>query len=164
MHVISKFAGAAMLAALATVLVLPVNSLNAAGGEAAIKERRALTKEVIGKNWKPIKAYAKDGKGTPAEIAKHAEEITAAAKKITGLFPKGTGRGDYSDKETRALPAIWKDWNDFEKAAEALGAESAKLTKIAMEGNKDAITKQIGAMGKKGCGTCHKPFRGAKAK
>lgn len=121
-------------------------------------------KKVVGKNWKAIKAYAKKGEGTPAAVAAHAEAISKAAAKIPALFPKGTGRGDYSDKMTRALPAIWKDWSGFEKGAKALATESAKLAVIARNGDKDAIVKQIGATGKLGCGGCHKPFRGAKVK
>lgn len=120
--------------------------------------------KTISKNWKPIKAYAKKGSGTPADVIKHATVINASSKKINALFPKGSGRGDFSDKETRALPAIWKDWKGFEKATSALDQESAKLIKIAGSGDKSAIAKQVGAMGKKGCGGCHKPFRGAKVK
>jgi cytochrome c556 len=123
-----------------------------------------LMKKVVGKNWKPIKAYAKKGEGTPAAVAAHAAKISEAAGKITALFPKGTGRGDFSDKTTRALPAIWKDWAGFEKATKALADESAKLAAIAKSGDKDAIVKQIGTTGKLGCGGCHKPFRGAKVK
>jgi len=159
----NKILGLAVTVAVAAVLLLPAGSPNAASGEDAIKQRRELMKKVVGKNWKPIKAYAKKGKGTPAEIGKHAAAINDAAGKITALFPKGTGRGDFSDKATRALPDIWKDWSKFENAAKALADESAKLVKVATGGDKDAIAKQIDATGKT-CGGCHKPFRGAKAK
>lgn len=163
MRVINRMSGLAITVAVAAALLLPAGSPNAASGEDAIKQRRELMKTVVGKNWKPIKGYAKKGKGTPADVAKHAAEINKAAGKVTALFPKGTGRGDFSDKATRALPAIWKDWAKFEAAAKALADESAKLVKVAEGGDKDAIAKQIGATGK-ACGGCHKPFRGAKAK
>jgi len=164
MRLTKKFLGMAITAAIAAVLLLPAGSPNAASGEDVIKQRRELMKKVVSKNWKPIKAYAKKGEGTPAAVAAHAAKISEAAGKITALFPKGTGRGDYSDKMTRALPAIWKDWAGFEKATKALADETAKLAAIAKSGNKDAIVKQIGATGKLGCGGCHKPFRGAKVK
>lgn len=158
-----KLSGILTVVALAGLVILPACMSSAVGASDAIKERRALMK-TISKNWKPIKAYAKKGKGTPADVVKHATTINASSKKINALFPKGSGRGDFSDKETRALPAIWKDWKGFEKASGVLDQESAKLIKIAGTGDQKAIAKQVGAMGKKGCGGCHKPFRGAKVK
>ncbi len=149
--------------ALAGTLFLGACASDATDGSAAIKERRALMKS-ISKNWKPIKAYAKSGQGSAADVAKRAKAINATTDKMLALFPKGTGRGDYSDKQTRALPAIWKDWAGFKKANAALAEESAKLAAIAASGNQQAIAKQVGVMGKRGCGGCHKPFRGAKAK
>ena len=132
-------------------------------GSAAIKDRRALMK-TISKNFKPIKAYVKSGKGSAADVAKHAKAINAATDQFLALFPKGSGRGDYSAKETRALPKIWMDWNGFKKANQVLADESAKLASIAASGNKQAIAKQYAAVGKLGCGGCHKPFRGKKVK
>ena len=37
-----------------------------------------------------------------------------SSKKIPSLFPKGTGRGDFPDKTTRALPKIWEDMAGFQ--------------------------------------------------
>lgn len=164
MRLMKMSLGTAVIAVLAVALLLPAGAPNAASGEDAIKQRRELMKKVVLKNWKPIKAYAKKGEGTPAAVAAHAAALNKAAGKITALFPKGTGRGDFSDKATRALPAIWKDWAGFEKATKALAEQTAKLAAVAKTGDKDAIVKQIGATGKLGCGSCHKPFRGAKVK
>ncbi len=55
-----------------------------------------------------IKANAKAG-GSVATVAKHAKALNATSKQMLALFPKGSGRGDFSDKQTRALPAVWKD-------------------------------------------------------
>ena len=162
MRVVLRTAGIIGAAAVAAMFLVPADSLTAASGEAAIKERKALMKN-ISKNWKPIKAYAK-GKGTPADVAKHAAVMNAEAKKIVALFPKGTGRGDFPDKVTRALPSIWNDWSGFEKVANVMVEETAKLEKAAKAGNKEAIVQQIGLTGKLSCGGCHKPFRGAKVK
>lgn len=135
-----------------------------AGSEDSIKQRIDLMRKHVLKNWKPIKAYAKKGKGSATDVQKNAQALNAAAKKITALFPAGTGRGAYPDKVTRALPAIWTDWKGFEKAAYVLANESGKLAKVAATGDAEAIRKQIGTTGKLGCGGCHKPFRGAKVK
>lgn len=163
MNRITKFTALATVAALAGIFLMGMPASNAADGKAAIEERRKLMKS-ISKDFKPIKAFVKSGKGTAADVEKQAKAINASTAKVLALFPKGTGRGEFSDKETRALPAIWKDWAGFEKANMALADESAKLAKIAATGDKDAIAKQVGVMGKVGCGGCHKPFRGAKAK
>jgi cytochrome c556 len=159
----TKLTKISIISALAAILILPACISSAVEGSDAIKERRALMKS-ISKEFKPIKAYAKSGEGTAADVAKHASAMNALSKKINALFPKGSGRGDFSDKETRALPAIWKDWAGFEKAASVLEQESATLVKIAGTGDQKAIAKQVGALGKNGCGGCHKPFRGAKVK
>lgn len=159
----TRITALASVAALTGVFLLGIQASDAADGKGAIEQRRALMKS-ISKDFKPIKAFVKSGKGTAADVEKQAKAINASTGKVLALFPKGTGRGDFSDKETRALPAIWKDWAGFEKANKALADESAKLASIAAGGDKDAIAKQVGVMGKVGCGGCHKPFRGAKAK
>ncbi len=120
--------------------------------------------KTILKNFKPIKAYPKSGKGSAADVEKHAKAINATTDQMLALFPKGSGRGDYPAKQTRALSKIWNDWNGFKKANRALANESAKLASIAASGDKQAIAKQFAAMGKLGCGGCHKPFRGKKVK
>ena len=76
-------------------------------GATAIKERKALMQTFL-KHWKPIKANAKPG-GDAAAVAKHAKALNATSEQMLALFPKGSGRGDFSDKQTRTLPAIWKD-------------------------------------------------------
>ncbi len=164
MRLASKLASVVAVAAVVAPLALSTASLNAAEGEAAIKARIDLMKKDVLNNWKPIKAYAKSGAGSPADVSRHAKALGAAATKIPPLFPKGTGRGDYPDTVTRALPEIWKDWKGFEKATQNLVDQSAALAKVADGGDKDAIVKQIGMTGKIGCGGCHKPFRGAKVK
>ena len=136
----------------------------AAEGKAVIEKRVKFMKTDILQNFKAIKTFVKGGDGTAAGVAESARKISAAATKIPGLFPKGTARGDYDARLTRALPKIWEDWKGFEAAAARLAAESAKLAKVAANGDVFDIGGQFGAMAKKGCGGCHKPFRGAKVK
>lgn len=158
---IKRIAGVA-IAAVVGVGLLAACTSSSDGTNKVISERKALMKS-ISKDWKPIKAYAKSG-GSSADVVKYANAINASAAKIPALFPKGTGRGDYPDKVTRALPAIWKDWAGFKKATAVLEQESATLAKVAATGDQKAIAKQVGVMGKLGCGGCHKPFRGKKVK
>lgn len=132
-------------------------------GDEAVKARKEAMKDMSA-DMKAIRAFVKDGKGTTATVADKAREIAATAKQLPALFPKGTGRGDLSDKETRALPKIWSDWPGFENASTALVVEAGKLAEFAKAGELGPIADQTATLGKVGCGGCHKEYRGAKAK
>ena len=73
--------------------------------------------------------------------------------------PRTRAAVHFTDKQTRALPAIWTDWSGFEKDAHALTAAAEHLEKVAKAGDKDAIAKAAGGVGK-ACGACHKAYRG----
>ncbi len=164
MHKVTSFVvGAMVLGAVALTAGISVPAV-ALEGKAAIEKRVKFMKNDVLGPWKVIKGYVKKGMGTPADVAAAASKIHAASMKIPGLFPKGTSRGEFDAKTTRALPKIWQDWKGFEAAAKRLGDESAKLASVAAGGDKAAIGAQVGITGKMGCGGCHKPFRGAKEK
>lgn len=163
------FLSAAIMSAIAATLLLSTGSPQAASGEAIIKARVDFMKNDIGKNWDVLANYAKKGTGSLADVEKSANALMAAAPKIPELFPKGTGRGDYPAKLTRALPEIWMDWDGFKKSVEMLSKGSAKLAALAKAGDKDAVVAMIGKAGKYsktkiGCSECHKDFRGARVK
>ncbi len=136
----------------------------AAEGKMAIEMRLKLMKGGVLKNFLYVKKFVKEGKGSTAGVAAHASLLNDASTQIVAYFPKGSGRGDFDEKTTRALPKIWENWRGFEAAAMRLTDESANLARVAAGGDKDAIAKQFGRMGKLGCGGCHKLFRGAKVK
>lgn len=160
------FTAAIAALAMGSVLLisLATSPAMAADGKAAIEKRVKHMRTDILKPFLMIKGFVKDKKGTAADVAKAASALSAAAHGIVAGYPKGTARGDYDAKVTRALPAIWKDWAGFEKAAGVLAAEAAILAKVAAGGDAAAIAAQFGATGKHGCGGCHKPFRGDKVK
>ena len=126
-----------------------------------IKERRALMKS-NSKSFKVIKGFVKSGKGSAADVAAAARQVASNAARIPGLYVKGTSLAD-GVGQTRAKPAIWVKWADFEAAAGKLKAASANLAKVAASGDVAAIKMAAGAIGKS-CGGCHKPFRGPKPK
>ena len=135
-----------------------------ADNHAVIKQRIELMRKGVLGNFKVIKAFAKDGKGSMADVAAAAKGVEAAAGKLLPLFPKGTGRPDYSDKETRSLAKIWEDWATFERANNAMATHAVAIAKHAAAKNADGVKTSFGMMGREGCGGCHKPFRGPKAK
>lgn len=154
----------AVAAAVAGGVLLSSGAIEAAmSAKEAIEARKQAMKDMSADN-KAIAAFVKDGKGTTATVADKAREIASTAKQIVALFPEGSGRGDFSDKETRALPKIWSDWSGYEAAATLLVVEAGKLAEIAKTGDNDMIAEQFAKMGKEGCGGCHKAYRGAKAK
>ncbi len=126
-----------------------------------IKERRALMKS-NSKSFKVIKAFVKKGTGSAGDVQKAAVTVAWNAAQIPGLFVKGTSLKD-GVGQTRAKPAIWVKWSDFEAAAGKLKKASANLARVAAGGNAGAIKAAAGAIGKS-CGGCHKPFRGPKPK
>jgi cytochrome c556 len=126
-----------------------------------IKERRALMQN-NNKSFKVIKAFAKSGKGSAGAVRDAAVTLTWNAGKIPGLFVKGTSLKD-GVGQTRAKPAIWVKWAEFEAAAGKLDKASANLARVAAGGNAGAIKAAAGAIGK-ACGGCHKQFRGPRKK
>lgn len=164
MGISAKLGVFTIVAAVAGTALFSTASINAAMmGEEAIKARKDAMKS-ISADLKVIRAYVKDGKGSTKDVEEKAAAIAAIAKKLPSLFPKGSGRGDFSDKETRALPKIWSDWAGFEKAAMVLETQAGKLAQVAEGGDKKMITDQTGELGKAGCGGCHKAYRGEKVK
>ena len=156
-----KLAIAAAVLAMTASVSAPVVG---AGADESIKMRVDLMKAGIGKPFGAIKAYIEKGQGTAEDAAKNAMTLSESAKKIAGMFPKGSGRDEIDPKMTRALPSIWTQWSGFESAANALSAESAKLATVIKGGDMGAIKAQYAAVGKNGCGACHKNYRGDKVK
>lgn len=147
-------------AGLAIAIVASTAPTQAGSAADTIKERRALMKN-NGGHVKGIVGYLKKGMGTAADVAGHADAIAANAAKIVALFPTGTGAGDNVGK-TRAKPAIWTDRAKFEAAATNLKTLATNLASAARGGDKKAIGMAMGAMGKQGCGGCHRAFRAKK--
>ena len=111
---------------------------------------------------KRMKGCGKRGKGRAADGRKAAMGRASSAARMPGRFVKGTSLKDGVGK-TRAKPAIWVKWADFEAASGKLKAAGANLATAAAGGDAAAIKMAAGAIGKS-CGGCHKPFRGPKPK
>ncbi len=97
------------------------------------------------------------------EIAPNAAALAEMGEMLSAnlqqLFPEGTAKGADAAGETRALPAIWENWGDFEQVATRFEEETAKLAEVAEGGDMAAIGQQVGMLGKEGCGACHETFR-----
>lgn len=94
------------------------------------------------------------GEGFDTEMIQRAAGVIAMqAHKIPDLFPKGS-----TDPKSRALPAIWDNWDQFvqmskdlEKAAQSLSLAAASEDD---EDDREKANKMFAA-----CKTCHDKFR-----
>lgn len=160
-----KFAKmSALLGIVAAVGLMSAGVPSFAGSDMSdVKERRALMKS-NGKNLGGVFGYLKGKGGSPESVAANARNLAANAAKIPMLFAPDTGRDKLGAKATRAKPDIWMDRKKFDGMAADAKKLALALEAAARGGDKKKIGAAAGALGKKGCGTCHKAFRGPKDK
>ncbi len=87
-----------------------------------------------------------------AAVAASADKLAEAFAKINAdTFPKGSADG------SRAKPAIWEQWDEFEtKAKNAVTLAQAIAAKARAGESTAGLVKTFG---KNACGSCHRPFR-----
>ena len=134
------------------LLFFVYGTVSFADSHGIIKYRQNVMKSVSGhmgaivdilKNRLPLKNH----------IVDHARSMQQISRMTLSMFPEGSGKG-----RTRAKQAIWKNWSEFESAANDFERESAKLSKVAKSGDMEALAKQVRATGKT-CSGCHRNFR-----
>lgn len=133
--------------------ILATGAANAS--EADIAYRQAVMK-AVGGHMGAMSKIIKDGVGKMEDISAHADAMAALAKMAGHIFPEKSGQ---MDGKTEAKAEIWSDKAGFAKVVAAFGDEANKLAAAAKGGDKGAIGKQLGALGKNGCKACHDNFR-----
>ena len=151
-----------LIAGVAAMVV--IGSMGAMVQEAEGADPYAVRKAMMKQNsamLKNVKGFLKGGKRAVGaeDLAIGGEILAVNADNMLKLFPKGSGGG-----KSRAKSDIWQDWNGFKAAAAVLKVEANKFANVARTGDKAAIKKQAGILGKAACGGCHKKFRGPKKK
>ena len=149
----------ALLVAAVAVSAMP-NPASAQSAGQAIEARKGLMKS-NSRNFKIIAAFVKKGQGTAADVARSGRQIASNISAFPNNFPKGTSQGAGAGK-TRAKAEIWQNWSKFIGGAAKAAKLALDLSLAAETGDKGAIGKAMGALGKNGCGGCHKAFRGPK--
>ena len=104
-------------------------------------------------------ALLQTGPGSAADVESRARKVAGNAKRIAGLFPKGTSQKDRPG-QTRAKPGIWVKPAAFAQAADIMGVYATKLADAAGGGDKKAIGAALDRLNKRGCDGCHSDFRG----
>jgi cytochrome c556 len=119
-----------------------------------IAARQALMGE-IGRLMQPVDAYKADDPVTPAALGDAAVPMAAMLRAVPHLFPPTTNV--YSDDPatpTLALPAIWEDFESFERMAAASLAAAEALSAAP-----DDDVRRTGAQALRAtCDACHARF------
>lgn len=143
---LKKFAALAIAGVLTIGSVAPIVAQDMLMGDDAIAERKMLMKS-NGKNLKA--AFSASGDDAIAAAQTLVDNFTALA----GLWPEDSMEGD-----TKALPAIWSDNENFLVAMNnATGAAEALLA-AAQAGDAGAFGAAAKAMGGT-CGACHGTYQ-----
>jgi cytochrome c556 len=124
-------------------------------GKQAIDDRKAAMKS-LGAHMAAITKVTKGEDADKAQVVGRAQDIANKARAMAAWFPQGTG--PEAGVETRALPAIWTEFDKFRAAATAAASQADKLSDVAKGGDLKAMTDQFAEVGK-ACGGCHTPFR-----
>lgn len=145
----------------ATAISLALTSAALAHGEEHKSARekavdyRQSVMTLIGANFKPMGAMVKgDIPFDAAAFARYAKDMDAVAHlDVLRGFPEDS-EGEGSD----AKGEIWLDWADFKSKLGDMQTESAKLAKVAAEGDQGAIKAQFSDTAK-ACKSCHKQYK-----
>jgi cytochrome c556 len=90
-----------------------------------------------------------------------AQRIRASAEFIVlvGAAPWETFAPDTAKvKESKARPAIWQQRPEFERRAQSMQDQAARLMAVVKEGDAAALRAQFSALGKT-CKACHDDFK-----
>jgi cytochrome c556 len=134
----------------ATIGFMAVVSLAWAGAE-MIQARRDAMKG-MGGAMKTINTLI-ESNGPVADAAAPAQVIADTTQKIPNIFPADSQEGD-----TKALPEIWANPDDFAAKAKDAQEQSAMLVTAVAGGDMAAVKAQFEKVGAT-CGACHKAYR-----
>ncbi|WMS43531.1 cytochrome c [Acuticoccus sp. MNP-M23] len=140
----------------AALLTTCAVSVAAAQSDSPQAQRHMLMEE-IGDSTKVLGAMVKGE--TPYDTAKAQaalDVLIANGKEFVTLFPEGSETGE----DTRALPAIWENWADFEAHAAAM-VDNAEAAKVAADEGQEPFSVAFREVGGT-CRACHTDYRAEK--
>ncbi len=136
------------------VLIAAAGVVLAQGEEEGVVAYRGKIMRVNGASMGAINDVLKFNlSGGNEHIVAHAETLQRESQLVASAFEQ-----EVMSDESRALPAIWQQWDEFVTAADALGQASAKLAEVAKGGDQAAIMAEVRAVGE-ACSGCHDTFR-----
>lgn len=135
-----------------TALLLVAGAATAATPEDAIKYRQAVMMTAAG-HVGAISLLVGGKVEHPSYLLGHAEALAQAGEQMEKIFPAGSGAG-----KTDALPRIWQEPAEFQKALTAARTSTAQLRDAIKGGDKAAIGKAMKPVFDS-CKGCHDRFR-----
>ncbi len=136
----------------AVFLLVAASAAQAATPEDAIKYRKAVMSAMAG-HIAAISMIFTGRVDGQDQLPGHAEALATTAAGTATLFPVGSGVG-----KTDALPLIWQENAQFQKAAEADKTATAQLRDAIQGGDKAAIGKALKSVSDS-CKGCHDRYR-----
>ena len=148
----SKNKLAAMLAA--ALLMASTATVAEDSFEQEIEYRQGVM-NILSWNMKHLGGMLKGKMPYDAEkIKTHAADIASVASlDIIAGFPE-----DSTGEDSSALEDIWMDFETFEQKMADFQKAAKDMNMAAQSGDKDAVAKAMGPLGKS-CKGCHKPFK-----
>jgi cytochrome c556 len=140
---------------LASIALLLAGTAVAAGAADAIAARQANFK-AIGKANKALRDELAKPAPDAAALKANADALVAAAGKVGGFFPRGSG--PESGVQTKALPVIWEKSGDFNKVLKQFAANAKLVQAAATKGDTAQLNVVLGQLGQT-CKGCHDQFR-----
>ncbi|MFA3792503.1 cytochrome c [Aliiglaciecola sp. SL4] len=142
-----------LTASFASVAVTAAKSEKHAGD--AVEYRQAIL-QLVKSNVGIMGAMAKGQVPLSAEtLEKNATRIEQLSLMMNDYFSVDTSKFSV---DTEALPAIWKDYPDFQTKITALTEAAANLKMAAASGNEGQLKANIGAVFKS-CKGCHDSYK-----
>ncbi|EAR51014.1 cytochrome c-554 [Oceanicola granulosus HTCC2516] len=144
------------LTAASLCAALSAGAALAQDAEAAIKARQSHM-TLYAHNLGIIGAMAQGNMAYDAEMAAQAASDLNALAVLSqqAYWPEGSSNAD--GVETKALPAIWEDMDDFHSKMDALHEATMAMEGAAGE-SLEALQGQMQALGG-ACGGCHREYR-----
>lgn len=147
-----RFMRTGMVAAGLVALAMPALAQFAKPDDAIRYRRAAFT--VMGTHFGRVAAMANGRAPFDAKaVADNAEVATLLSKLPYAGFVEGSDQG-----ETRALPKIWAEMENFRTLAAKMQDEMARLNTAAKSGNGEAIKAAVAATDR-ACMACHESYR-----
>lgn len=145
---------AAALAGIAIATGIGLTTVNAQSPEELVEQRQDHMM-VFGNAMRVTGAYVREDAATIEEVQEAVMPAAALAPDILSWFPEGTevGVGD-----SRALPIIWEQWDDFTEVANAASQAIVNFEEVVALGDPANIAAAMGQAGQT-CGACHDTYR-----
>ncbi|MBX3027282.1 cytochrome c [bacterium] len=119
-----------------------------------IRERHELMEEIGDQAENINNAFNVGSEGFDTSIIQRAgTTIAMDAHRIPDLFPKGS-----TDPNSRALPKIWENWDEFVKLAKQLEDQAQKVSAAAGAEDDEDLKGKVKKMFAT-CKSCHDQFR-----